>query len=121
MEATTNSNSGQGNINNETFTAKGERKVPCRACTDFKTWAKHQGMNFSSILGSSRTMPNHECPLDKDELGRNTWSLLHTMAAYYPDKPSFSDQEDMKKFVTIFSKFYPCDYCAADLRENSLN
>ncbi|KAK6030227.1 hypothetical protein OSTOST_03649, partial [Ostertagia ostertagi] len=29
-----------------------------------------------------------QCPPDKDELGRSTWNLLHTMSVYYPEKPT---------------------------------
>ncbi|RWS22228.1 FAD-linked sulfhydryl oxidase ALR-like protein [Leptotrombidium deliense] len=82
---------------------------PCRACTDFKSWAK---LTKSSISYSK------ECPLDKDELGRNTWSFLHTMAAYFPQKPTEQQQNDMKSFITLFSKFYPCEHCAKDMRED---
>lgn len=60
---------------------------------------------------------NKECPLDKDELGRNTWSFLHTMAANYPTNPTNQQQEDMKEFMNLFGKFFPCEYCAKDFRK----
>jgi FAD-linked sulfhydryl oxidase len=50
-------------------------------------------------------------------LGRQTWGLLHTMAAYYPDKPTPQERSDMANFFTTFSKFYPCHECAQDFQE----
>ncbi|XP_014671375.1 PREDICTED: FAD-linked sulfhydryl oxidase ALR-like [Priapulus caudatus] len=58
-----------------------------------------------------------ECPLDIEELGRSTWSFLHTMAAYFPSKPSQQQQSEVHHFITTFSKFYPCPHCADDFRE----
>ncbi|KJE92627.1 gfer protein [Capsaspora owczarzaki ATCC 30864] len=57
-----------------------------------------------------------DCPADSVELGRSTWTFLHTMAAYYPDKPSEKQQSDMSNFLTFFSRVYPCDYCADHMR-----
>ncbi|GAB1604718.1 FAD-linked sulfhydryl oxidase ALR-like [Argonauta hians] len=96
-------------------TAKKDEKPPekvCRACTDFKSWMKTQ----SSVTQIEKKPV--ECPLDKEELGSNTWSFLHTMAAYYPDKPTTQQQQDMHTFINIFAKFYPCDYCAKHLRKD---
>ncbi|XP_010213564.1 PREDICTED: FAD-linked sulfhydryl oxidase ALR-like [Tinamus guttatus] len=59
-----------------------------------------------------------ECPLNTEELGRKTWAFLHTMAAYYPEQPSLSQQQDMAQFFNLLSKFYPCATCAANLRSN---
>ncbi|XP_045612037.2 uncharacterized protein Alr [Procambarus clarkii] len=57
------------------------------------------------------------CPADSISLGRGSWRLLHSMAAYYPTQPTSQEQDDMKTFISLFSKFYPCQPCAEDLRE----
>ena len=56
------------------------------------------------------------CPPDRQELGSATWSLLHSVAAYYPDRPSPRQQAEATLFLTLFSRLYPCAECAEDLR-----
>nr|QSX72238.1 augmenter of liver regeneration [Halisarca dujardinii]QZX63211.1 mitochondrial FAD-linked sulfhydryl oxidase [Halisarca dujardinii] len=75
---------------------------PCRVCSDFKKWSRVQ----------QKRPVTKECPLDGEELGRATWAFLHTAAAYYPDKPSADQQHDMKQFISLMSKIYPCESCA---------
>jgi len=130
---------GSGQLNGVILGPDGK---PCRACTDFKSWAKNMqggvvGRSIPSMAsaaqapGTSSSSSNQSpddkddavgkqrsnCPLDKDELGRNTWGFLHTMAAYYPDEPTKEQQKDMKSFIKTFSNFYPCEWCAYHLRE----
>ncbi|XP_060564979.1 FAD-linked sulfhydryl oxidase ALR-like [Ruditapes philippinarum] len=100
-----------------------------RACFDTETWVKLYGKprkkkdntansSKSTLSGNASETKHKDCPVDKDELGRNTWSFLHTMAANYPQKPSEQQQQDMTDFMHLFSKFYPCDYCAKDFRND---
>jgi hypothetical protein len=53
------------------------------------------------------------CPPDILELGRATWTLLHSVAAYYPDQPTERQQQQMRGFVEGFGEFYPCEVRAA--------
>lgn len=38
-------------------------------------------------------------PITKDDLGRATWTLLHTLAAQYPASPTKRQQKDVKALV----------------------
>ncbi|CAK9868762.1 unnamed protein product [Sphagnum jensenii] len=48
----------------------------------------------------------------KEELGRATWTFLHTLAAQYPEKPTKQQQRDVKELMSILSRLYPCKQCA---------
>lgn len=38
-------------------------------------------------------------PITKEDLGRATWTLLHTLAAQYPENPTRRQQKDVKALV----------------------
>jgi FAD-linked sulfhydryl oxidase len=52
------------------------------------------------------------CPVTRRELGRASWAYLHTLAAYYPDKPSEAQQKQMSDYLWQYARLYPCGYCA---------
>lgn len=56
------------------------------------------------------------CPPDVDELGRSSWSLLHSITAQYPVSPSSQQQQDARSFISSFSRLYPCWVCADDFQ-----
>ncbi|UKZ76077.1 hypothetical protein TrVFT333_003773 [Trichoderma virens FT-333] len=60
--------------------------------------------------------PPADCPPDVETLGRSTWTLLHSIAASYPETPSRTQQSDLLSFVGLFSKLYPCWVCAEDFQ-----
>ncbi|EFJ39979.1 hypothetical protein VOLCADRAFT_108387 [Volvox carteri f. nagariensis] len=57
------------------------------------------------------------CPPDTWQLGRATWTFLHSMAAAYPEQPSPRQQELMRYMMEGLAEFYPCEVCAEHLRE----
>ena len=67
--------------------------------------------------GASESHPGYlDCPVERDVLGRHSWTLLHTIAANVPDNPTRREQRELSQFMTTLSKFYPCQYCADDFR-----
>ncbi|KAK8962762.1 FAD-linked sulfhydryl oxidase ERV1 [Platanthera guangdongensis] len=60
---------------------------------------------------------NAAAPLTKEELGRATWTLLHTVAAKFPDAPTRQQKRDVRELVAILSRIYPCKECADHFKE----
>lgn len=56
-------------------------------------------------------------PVSKEELGRATWTFLHTLAAQFPDRPTRQQQRDVKELMSILSRIYPCKECADHFKE----
>ncbi|EOA38525.1 hypothetical protein CARUB_v10010320mg, partial [Capsella rubella] len=56
-------------------------------------------------------------PVTKEDLGRATWTFLHTLAAQYPEKPSRQQKKDVKELMSILSRMYPCRECADHFKE----
>ncbi|KAG6012418.1 hypothetical protein E4U43_007803 [Claviceps pusilla] len=107
----------------------GKDGKPCRSCTSFAAWkamtrnktthahdakAHDNGPSVADVTQPSSNRP--ECPPDVETLGRGTWTLLHSIAASYPEMPSKSQQSDLLSFVKLFSKLYPCWSCATDFQ-----
>ncbi|KAF3315496.1 hypothetical protein TWF173_003414 [Orbilia oligospora] len=52
----------------------------------------------------------------KQELGRASWKLLHTMLARFPEKPTMDEREALKSYLYLFGRLYPCGECATHFR-----
>lgn len=49
----------------------------------------------------------------RQELGRASWRLMHTMMARFPDEPTSDESLALKTYVQLFARLYPCGDCAA--------
>ncbi|PSR76302.1 hypothetical protein PHLCEN_2v8534 [Hermanssonia centrifuga] len=115
---------------------------PCKICTAFRNWpktTKKTTQNASSgsstgtktsaavttalISASQAAAPSHpparseNCPPDVEQLGRATWTFLHTTAAYYPEKPTPNQRANMLTLIRSLPVLYPCTHCASDFGE----
>lgn len=54
--------------------------------------------------------------IDPDDLGRATWTFLHTLAAAQPERLGTVRQQRLRHFMTYFSELYPCAPCAESFR-----
>lgn len=117
----------------------------CRSCTSFASWATRTKASLKTSDGTAGTAaaaamaattaaaataaaataaaataaapgPPSDCPADVETLGRGTWTLLHTIAAQYPTRPTTGQQADVRGFVGLLSRLYPCWVCADDFQ-----
>ncbi|KAL9006539.1 MAG: hypothetical protein Q9188_000699 [Gyalolechia gomerana] len=108
----------------------GKDGKPCRTCTSSADWAAMMKKSISKDKSSITTetftppsvntaslVPPPDCPPDVEELGRSTWTLLHTISASYPPRASPTQQSEMRQFLGLFGKLYPCWVCAEDFQE----
>ena len=53
----------------------------------------------------------------REELGRSTWTLLHVLAAQFPERPSRQQRKDAQQLIDCLTRIYPCSECAQHFRE----
>lgn len=116
---------------------------PCKICTAMRHWTRttdgtgqRAGGETSNKKGTPSSqanvmaamaglgaavhpdVPPEGCPPDVEQLGRATWTFLHTTAAYYPEKPTAAQQSHMLGLLSALPSLYPCSWCASHLGEN---
>jgi FAD-linked sulfhydryl oxidase len=111
---------------------------PCKICTSSRDWKLLMKPSSSAKSSSSAGAPaalaaaggatlagaalsgdvsQKECPADVEQLGRATWTFLHTAAAYYPTAPTPAHRTHMFNLLSALPTLYPCGVCADHLRE----
>lgn len=52
-----------------------------------------------------------ESPPNREELGRGGWTLIHTTAANYAEKPNEEEKKHANAFFRSLGALYPCKLC----------
>lgn len=60
-------------------------------------------------------------PPDIREVGAGSWTLLHTIAAYYPAEPDERTRNETRTFLNSFANVFPCKWCATDFQQSLKN
>ncbi|KAI0773225.1 ERV/ALR sulfhydryl oxidase domain-containing protein [Trametes elegans] len=87
------------------------------ASTSHKQQQQQQQQHASASAPEQEYVRPPNCPPDVEELGRATWTFLHTTAAYYPDAPSMAHRVNMLSLLRSLPVLYPCSVCASHLGE----
>ncbi|ABN65280.1 predicted protein [Scheffersomyces stipitis CBS 6054] len=92
---------------------------PCRSCNSLLDFQFATG-GIKGIGATKKEKYNpypKDIPADVEVLGKSSWTLLHSIAAKYPEKPDTKRQQDLKQFLTLFGSFYPCWFCGEDFEK----
>lgn len=91
----------------------------CRTCTDVASWLAMTKGTPASKTAKSAAPPviPADCPPDVEALGRSSWTLLHSITATYPERPSPMLQAETRTFLRTFGKLYPCWHCGSDFQQ----
>ncbi|KAI0693479.1 ERV/ALR sulfhydryl oxidase domain-containing protein [Cytidiella melzeri] len=96
---------------------------PCKICTSWRDWPLQKkttkrtdrGERTAAAAAAATVARSENCPPDVEQLGRATWTFLHTTAAYYPEKPTPTQRANMLTLLRSLPLLYPCSHCATHL------
>jgi len=69
---------------------------------------------INAKLNGGIIMPDMFNATEKEEIGRSTWRLLHTVTARYPNKPTEEQKQALKKWIYLLARLYPSGECAVE-------
>lgn len=91
-------------------------------CQRFSSFLDHRSSSKNTTLHGVE-YSHRAGPLErnggstKEQVGRATWTLLHTLAAQYPEHPTSRQKRDARNLIDIMTRMYPCGECAEHFSE----
>ncbi|GAX79313.1 hypothetical protein CEUSTIGMA_g6754.t1 [Chlamydomonas eustigma] len=77
----------------------------------------HAKYNEMAVTALGEDMIELSAQNRRAELGRATWTLLHTLAAQLPDHPTRQQQSDTRQLIDVLTRIYPCGECATHFKD----
>ena len=71
---------------------------------------------ISTEVSSYSSSSSSDCPLDKEDLGNRSWSIIHTISMNIPNQLTDKDRHHILQFLQSFAYLYPCHICAEDFQ-----
>ncbi|KAG4095456.1 ERV/ALR sulfhydryl oxidase domain-containing protein [Neocallimastix lanati (nom. inval.)] len=68
--------------------------------------------NKYNLLHGDVIMPELGDPVVRAELGRATWTLLHSITSRFPENPTEEEADALAQFIFLTARLYPCGDCA---------
>ncbi|CAL9729351.1 mitochondrial FAD-linked sulfhydryl oxidase Erv1p [Monosporozyma unispora] len=69
---------------------------------------------LAGLIPGSRTYKRISPPT-KEQIGHDSWLLLHSIVASYENEPSEVERKEMTRFIELFGKVYPVKEHGEDL------
>jgi len=74
--------------------------------------SKSKEVNKHDLLHGDVIMPELGDPVVRAELGRATWTVLHSITSRFPENPTEEESDALAQFVFLTARLYPCGDCA---------
>ncbi|MCF6283470.1 MAG: bifunctional [glutamate--ammonia ligase]-adenylyl-L-tyrosine phosphorylase/[glutamate--ammonia-ligase] adenylyltransferase, partial [Candidatus Polarisedimenticolaceae bacterium] len=74
--------------------------------------SEEQSQNDKNLI-----VGNDKRKVTREELGRNSWALLHMITGNFPENISAGMAKEFNTFLVLFAKMYPCKLCANHFME----
>ncbi len=91
----------------------------CEACPDSKDMvARLQKKNAAAAAAPVAASGSEEArPPTPEDVGRSTWTFLHSFAASYPETADDETQQHAMALLRAVGVVYPCKWCREDWSE----
>ncbi|KAH8592336.1 augmenter of liver regeneration [Bisporella sp. PMI_857] len=91
---------------------------PCRTCNTLTSFLGAKSSTLKAVPSKDDEAARYpaDCPPDVEQLGRASWTLLHSIAATYPATAPAALQAETTGFIRSFGRLYPCWSCAEDFQ-----